>query len=215
MAAIDLRAGRKAKASAAYASARAYFSAGMALLDESDWTDKYKFTFSLWSATRGMRALSRHRRSRPTDRAVIARADRSRPGRRLRSEGCSDFGSRTPRRCSHCAHMSAPVGHRDTGASDRGSGQSRIRDARASSRRALDRKPYRSAADDRPGAGGRHAGVHRIVTAPAYFADQRLFCSAAIPHGEDQPAARHKHRFRIRLLQSGLYPGLGPLSPLP
>ena len=48
VAAIDLRAGRKAKASAAYASARAYFSAGMALLDESDWTDKYKLTFSLW-----------------------------------------------------------------------------------------------------------------------------------------------------------------------
>ena len=35
VATIDLRAGRKAKASAAYASARAYFSAGMALLDEA------------------------------------------------------------------------------------------------------------------------------------------------------------------------------------
>ena len=35
VATIDLRAGRKAKASAAYASARAYFAAGMALLDEA------------------------------------------------------------------------------------------------------------------------------------------------------------------------------------
>jgi predicted ATPase len=48
IAAIDLRAGRKAKASAAYASALAYFAAGMALLDESDWSSQYELTFSLW-----------------------------------------------------------------------------------------------------------------------------------------------------------------------
>ena len=48
VAAINLRAGRKAKASAAYASARVYFSAGMALLDESDWGSRYELTFSLW-----------------------------------------------------------------------------------------------------------------------------------------------------------------------
>jgi PAS domain S-box-containing protein len=48
VAAIDLRAGRKAKASAAYASARAYFSAGMALLDENDWGGQYELAFSLW-----------------------------------------------------------------------------------------------------------------------------------------------------------------------
>ena len=45
---INLRAGRKAKASAAYASARAYFAAGMALLDEGDWGSQYELTFSLW-----------------------------------------------------------------------------------------------------------------------------------------------------------------------
>jgi PAS domain S-box-containing protein len=48
VATIDLRAGRKAKASAAYASAREYFSAGMAVLDESDWSSQYELTFSLW-----------------------------------------------------------------------------------------------------------------------------------------------------------------------
>jgi predicted ATPase/signal transduction histidine kinase len=47
VAAIDLRAGRKAKASAAYASACAYFAAGMALLDERDWSSRYELTFSL------------------------------------------------------------------------------------------------------------------------------------------------------------------------
>ena len=45
---IDLRAGRKAKASTAYASACAYLAAGMALLDETDWGSQYELTFSLW-----------------------------------------------------------------------------------------------------------------------------------------------------------------------
>jgi predicted ATPase/signal transduction histidine kinase/CheY-like chemotaxis protein len=48
VATINLRAGRKAKASAAYASACAYFAAGMALLDELDWASQYELTFSLW-----------------------------------------------------------------------------------------------------------------------------------------------------------------------
>jgi len=45
---IELRAGRKAKASTAYASACVYVVAGMALLDESDWDRQYDLTFSLW-----------------------------------------------------------------------------------------------------------------------------------------------------------------------
>src|SRR5467141_1397572 len=48
VATIDLSAGRKAKASAAYASAGGYFSAGMALLDEGDWGSHYELTFGLW-----------------------------------------------------------------------------------------------------------------------------------------------------------------------
>ena len=48
VATIDLRAGRKAKASTAYAAARVYFAAGMALLDETDWSSQYELTFSLW-----------------------------------------------------------------------------------------------------------------------------------------------------------------------
>jgi predicted ATPase/signal transduction histidine kinase/GAF domain-containing protein/CheY-like chemotaxis protein len=48
VATINLRAGRKAKASAAYASACAYFAAGMALLYEGDWGSQYDLTFSLW-----------------------------------------------------------------------------------------------------------------------------------------------------------------------
>jgi predicted ATPase/signal transduction histidine kinase len=48
VATLNLRTGRKAKASAAYASALEYFAAGMALLDEWDWSSQYELTFSLW-----------------------------------------------------------------------------------------------------------------------------------------------------------------------
>jgi PAS domain S-box-containing protein len=48
VATIELRAGRKAKASTAYASACVYLAAGMALLDESDWHSHYDLMFSLW-----------------------------------------------------------------------------------------------------------------------------------------------------------------------
>jgi predicted ATPase/signal transduction histidine kinase len=47
LATIDLRAGRKAKASAAYASASVYLAAGMALLDDGDWSRQYELTFNL------------------------------------------------------------------------------------------------------------------------------------------------------------------------
>ena len=45
---LNLQAGRKAKASAAYASARSYFAPGMALLDASDWDSHYELAFNLW-----------------------------------------------------------------------------------------------------------------------------------------------------------------------
>ncbi len=48
VAAINLRAGQKAKASAAYAAARAYLASGTALMDERDWSHQYELTFSLW-----------------------------------------------------------------------------------------------------------------------------------------------------------------------
>src|SRR3981081_312849 len=47
VATIDLRAGQKAKASAAFASACVHLAAGMALLDERDWDSHYDLMFSL------------------------------------------------------------------------------------------------------------------------------------------------------------------------
>ncbi|HVH59416.1 MAG TPA: AAA family ATPase, partial [Candidatus Sulfotelmatobacter sp.] len=48
VATMDLHAGRKAKASAAYASACVYLAAGMAQLDEESWDSHYDLTFGLW-----------------------------------------------------------------------------------------------------------------------------------------------------------------------
>src|ERR1700726_5009028 len=48
VATINLRAGRKAKASAAYASACVYLEGGTTLLDERDWSIQYELMFSLW-----------------------------------------------------------------------------------------------------------------------------------------------------------------------
>ena len=57
VATIDLRAGRKAKASAAYASARAYFAAGMALLDEAGLGQPARVDVQPVARTRGVRAF--------------------------------------------------------------------------------------------------------------------------------------------------------------
>jgi PAS domain S-box-containing protein len=48
VATIDLRAGRKAKASMAYAPACVYFATAMRLLDERDWHSQYALMFRLW-----------------------------------------------------------------------------------------------------------------------------------------------------------------------
>jgi predicted ATPase/signal transduction histidine kinase len=44
---LNLRAGRRAKSSTAYASACTYLAAGMALLDEAGWSRRYELTFAL------------------------------------------------------------------------------------------------------------------------------------------------------------------------
>ena len=48
MATINLRAGRKAKASTAYASACVYLAAGMALLAKETGSSQFELMFSLW-----------------------------------------------------------------------------------------------------------------------------------------------------------------------
>jgi PAS domain S-box-containing protein len=48
LAELNLIAGKRAKASTAYASARTYLSAGMTVLGHEGWTSRYKLAFDLW-----------------------------------------------------------------------------------------------------------------------------------------------------------------------
>ena len=114
VATINLRAGRKAKASTAYASACVYFAAGMALLDERDWGSQYAIDVQPVARTCGVRVSERSfRHSRATHwRVTAARGIESRPGGRLPPEGptpCPEGGEPASRR--QRAHVPAPVRH--------------------------------------------------------------------------------------------------------
>ena len=216
VATIDLRAGRKAKASAAYASARAYFSAGMALLDERDWGSQYELTFSLWLERAECEFLTGN-----FDKAEQLIGE-------LLQRGASKVDqaavyhlkvlfhivkSENPQAVDSALDVPAPVRHRHAGTPDLGAGPGRIRDGLADPQWAPDREPDRSAADDRSGTAGRHAGA---LGPYARRLPYRLpfVLLARVPHGEGQHAARDERRFRARLWLFRDYPRPG-LSPLP
>ena len=114
VATIDLRTGRKAKASAAYASACVYFAAGMTLLDERDWASQYELMFSLWLERAECEFLTGN-----FDMAeqllwslLRARGVESRPGGRLSSQGPVAYREREiPASRSQRAHVPASVRH--------------------------------------------------------------------------------------------------------
>ena len=183
VATIDLRAGRKAKASAAYASACAYFAAGMALLDERDWDSQYELTFSLWLERAECEFLTGNfekaeqliaellqRAASKVDQAAVYRLKVL-----LHTLKSENAASRRQR-----AHVPAPVRHRHAGAPDPGAGPGRIRDGLADPRWAPDREPDRSAADDRSGNAGRHAGALGPYSRPPTLPTSTCFaCSCA------------------------------------
>ncbi|RJF96146.1 AAA family ATPase [Noviherbaspirillum saxi] len=81
---LNLRAGRKTKASAAYASACMYVATGMALLDPPDWNQHYALTYGLWmeraqceflcgnlNETERLIAELLHRSASATDQAAV------------------------------------------------------------------------------------------------------------------------------------------------
>jgi predicted ATPase len=114
VATLNLRAGRKAKASAAYASARAYFASGMALLDERDWEQPVRVDVQPVARTRGVRASERQpRKSRATDCGVAAtRGVESRPARPPMPEGPVAYSEgRTPASRRQRARVPALVRH--------------------------------------------------------------------------------------------------------
>ena len=206
MAAIDLRAGRKAKASAAYASARAYFAAGMGLLEDEDWSSQYELTFSLWLERAECELLCGH--SEEAGQLIEQLLPRAASKVDEAAVSCLKvqlqiMKSENAAGCDHRAHVPARVRHRHARASDRGARPVRLRNSLASPRWASDREPDRPAVDDRSGAAGRHAdafGPHslRVLYGPT------LVSPADLPHGDHQPAARGDHGFRRRLCIFGI-----------
>ena len=202
VAAIDLRAGRKAKASAAYASAREYFAAGMALLDEQDWSNEYELTFSLWLERAECELLNGDfdTAGQLIGELIAARRVESRRGRRLPSEGpapCHE-DRKSNRRWTTALTCLRRLGI-DMPAHPT---EDQVQAEYETLGQALGARSIESLIDLPLMTDPELVAAMQILsdlTAPAYFADQRLFCLAAMPHGEDQPAARHKRRFRIRL----------------
>jgi hypothetical protein len=215
VATLDLRAGRKAKASAAYASARAYFSAGMALLDERDWSSQYELTFSLWLERAECELLSGN--FEKAEQLIVellrARGVESRPGGRLPPEGpvaYREVGIPASRR--QRAHVPAPVWHRPAGTPDPGAGPGRIRDGLANPRWAPDRELIDLPLMTDPELQAAMQVLSVLLPPPTLPTSVCLL--AGVPHGEDQHAARDERRFRARLWLLGGCARAG-LSPLP
>ena len=204
VAAIDLSAGRKAKASAAYVSACAYLAAGMALLDERDWESQYELMFSLWFERAECEFLSGN--FEEAEQLIVdllqhaaSKVDQAATYRlkvllhTLKSENAASRRQR--------ALVPAPVRHRHAGTPDPGAGPGRIRDGLADPRRTADRKPDRSADDDRSGKAGRDASA---IGPPLPRLPYRLplMVLARVPHSEGQHGARDERRVRAWLRRS-------------
>ena len=134
VATIDLRAGRKAKASAAYASAREYFSAGMALLDERDWGSQYELTFSLWLERAECELLSGN--FEKAEQLIVELLQRAASNVEFADASCLKIHlhvlkGELPAGRRQRAHVPAPVRHRHPGTPNLGAGPGRIRDGLA------------------------------------------------------------------------------------
>ena len=180
VATIDLRAGRRAKASAAYASACVYFAAGMALLDERDWDSQYDLMFSLRLERAECEFLSGNfGEAEQRIAESLQRGVETRSGGRISPESSHpdrEVGERAG--CSQCARVPPPVRHRPAGTPDLGTGRGRIRDGLADPQWASDREPDRSADDDRSGNAGLRPNAGGPQP-PAYFSDFHAFCLVA------------------------------------
>jgi predicted ATPase len=91
VATLDLRAGRKAKASAAYPSACVYLATGMALLDNSDWVSQYELMFNLWLERAECEFLSGNFEQAERIIVELLQGVESRSSFRLSSQGRSPF----------------------------------------------------------------------------------------------------------------------------
>ena len=114
LATFNLRTGRRAKASAAYASARTYFASGIALLDGRDWSSQHELKFSLFLEFAECELLcgGLEKAAQLIGELLAARGFRCRVRERLLPEdqfSCID--RRTPASHRQRAHVPASVRH--------------------------------------------------------------------------------------------------------
>ena len=216
VATLELRAGRKAKASTAYASACVYLSAGMALLSDGDWSSQYDLMFALRLERAECEFLTGNldKAGGADLRAAVPRRIEDRSGGGLSPQGsaaCRQGGKPPCRR--ERPRLPATVRHRPSRPSELGAGPGRIRDGLAQFGGTVDRGADRSAADDRPGSAGRHApalGPRR----PGVLHRLPFVLPASVPHGESERAARNERCCRACLWLARIHSGarLSPLS---
>ena len=153
MAEINLSAGKRAKESAAYASALTYLTAGCALLSEDSWRERYELTFALELNRAECEHLSGDSMAAESRlvHAVPARADPRRPRRRhlRRDRDLSHLGPHPPRRRGG-PRLPEAGRHRMDATPDGNRGGRGVRAALASARRPFHRIPRRSAGGQRP-----------------------------------------------------------------
>ena len=215
VATINLRAGRKAKASAAYASALAYFSAGVALLDENDWSSQYELTFNLWleraecefltgaldAAGQLIEQLLQRVASKVDEAAVYNLKVRLHV---LKSE--NDEAIATALTCLRRLGIDIPA-HPT---------QEQVQAEYETVWQILDGRSIESLIDLPLMTDPVLQAAMQVlseVALPAYFIDTRLFCLVYNPHGESQHSAWADRPFCIRLCHLGILTCRG-LSPL-
>ena len=154
LAELNLIAGKRAKASTAYASALTYLVAGAALLAEDSWERRHELTFALelnraeCEFLTGALAEAEQR----LDGAVGPRRNDGRTRQRHLPAGGSVHDPRSGQpRDRRRSRLSPASGHRLVAAPDGRRGAARIRADLVAAREPFDRGLDRAALDDRPG----------------------------------------------------------------
>ena len=216
VAAIDLRAGRKAKASAAFESACVYLASGMALLDERDWSSQYELMFSLRLERAECEFLTGNfdtaeqlivellqRGTSKVDQAAVYHLKILL--HTVKSENAQAVASALT--CLRLFGIDIPAHPTWEQV------QAEYETVWQTPQWPPDREPDRSAADDRSGTAGRDAGA-LDPAGPRLLYRLSLILPARMPHGEHQHAARDVRGVRARLWPLGdcARPGVSPLS---
>jgi tetratricopeptide (TPR) repeat protein len=189
LAELNLIAGKRAKASTAYASARTYLATGMAALGREGWTHRYELAFGLWLECAECEYLNgSFDEAEQLILELLARSaskiDKA-AAYRLKID-LHVMKSEYPKAVESALECLRLFGI-DAAASGTRRGSGRIRKSLEGSRRALDRKPDRPAAHDRSGDESRYARAVGPQRGCVLHRRHQPGLPALVPHGEHHP----------------------------